>query len=183
MRPLLVVLMTGCAVHAPLEASTAPPADGQVVVTRGTRFLQYGVSVDIEAPPEQVWTVLTDADRYPAWNETVTHIDGDIVADGQIGVHARIAPDRVFELQVSTFDAPRTMVWEDGNDVFRGVRTFTLEPTDDGGTRFVMTEALSGYMFGMIEGSLPDFGPEFESFAASLAETCEAPAVAEGPGH
>ena len=45
---------------------------------------------------------------------------------------------------------------------------FTLTPNADGSTEFAMTEEFSGLMLPMIKGSLPDFAPVFETYAADL---------------
>jgi hypothetical protein len=75
---------------------------------------------------------------------------------------------------VSAFDAGRSMVWSDGMaPMFKGVRTFTLEPHEDGTTIFSMTERFSGLMLPVIRGSLPDFGPIFETYAKDLKRAAE----------
>ncbi len=43
----------------------------------------------------------------------------------------------------------------------------------DGSTAFSMVEVLSGAMLPMIKGSLPDFGPMFETYAADLKREAE----------
>jgi hypothetical protein len=60
--------------------------------------------------------------------------------------------------------------------MFKGVRTFTLAPCADGSTDFSMVEVLSGVMLPLIEGSLPDFVPPFERYAADLKREAEASA-------
>ena len=57
--------------------------------------------------------------------------------------------------------------------MFRGVRTFNLVPRADGSTDFTMKEVLSGLMLPLIRGSLPDFGPSFEAYAADLKREAE----------
>ena len=52
--------------------------------------------------------------------------------------------------------------------MFTGVRTYTLTPKDDDSTDFFMSEVFSGVILPMIAGSLPDFGPTFEQYAADL---------------
>jgi hypothetical protein len=75
---------------------------------------------------------------------------------------------------VTRLEPERTMVWSDGfAPMFRGVRTFTLSPGPDGTTAFSMVEVLSGVMLPMIKGSLPDFGPTFEAYAADLKREAE----------
>lgn len=53
------------------------------------------------------------------------------------------------------------------------MRTFTLTPRDDRTTEFSMVEVFSGAMLPMINGSLPDFGPPFEQYAADLKRAAE----------
>ena len=66
------------------------------------------------------------------------------------------------------------MTWSDGfAPMFKGVRTFELTATD-GGVEFRMAEVFSGLMLPMIKGSLPDFVPIFEQYAADLKTAAEA---------
>jgi hypothetical protein len=119
-----------------------------------------------------VWSLLTDAAAFPSWNTTVEGIDGRIAEGERIALTAT-GVDRVFKLNVHDVQAERGMVWSDGfAPMFRGVRTFTLEPTPTG-TRFQMVEVFSGLMLPMIAGSLPDFVPVFERYAADLKAAAE----------
>ena len=89
-------------------------------------------------------------------------------------VQVPAAGERVFTPRVSAFQPGRSMVWSDGMaPFFRGVRTFTLTPAGEG-TEFSMREEFSGLMLPMIKGSLPDFGPIFETYAANLRRAAEA---------
>lgn len=128
----------------------------------------------IEAPREDVWKLLTDADALPNWNSTVVSLDGKIALGETVKVVVTDAPDDTFELVVTKFDPPAAMVWEDGNAMFQGVRHYALIDNGDGTTTFAMSETFSGGMLGMIEGSLPDFRESFRKYAADLK------AVAEG---
>jgi hypothetical protein len=66
------------------------------------------------------------------------------------------------------------MVWQDGfAPMFKGVRTYTLSPNSGGTTEFSMVEVFSGLMLLMIKGSLPDFKPNFEQYAADLKKAAE----------
>ena len=84
-------------------------------------------------------------------------------------------PKRTFKLKVSDVDAPRSMVWWDGMPLglFKGVRTFTVAPQDDGGTVFSMEEVYSGALAGMITKSIPDMTESFEQFAEGLKQEAE----------
>lgn len=174
--PFVVAALLGCS-----DSTTPPTADDPIPLT-GTvvkldeldahKYLHYAVGIHIEAPPDVVWAVLTDAPGYPAWNTTVTGIEGTIASGADIVLSVKIAPDQSFNLNVSTFEAPKTMVWEDGNAVFQGLRDFHLTEAD-GGTDWTMRETFTGRMSPMIATQLPDFGPDFESFAADLKAEAE----------
>jgi hypothetical protein len=134
----------------------------------------YKVTETIRATPEAVWARLTDAKNFPAWNSTVTSIEGEITLGTKLTIRVPAAPGRAFTPSVVAFDAPRQMVWRDGfAPMFQGTRTFTLRPAGDGATDFEMEEVFRGLMLPMIKGSLPDFAPIFDRYAADLKRACE----------
>ena len=148
--------------------------DGRAVCKRETFRMECGVSINIRAKPERVWSLLTDAAAFPRWNSTVTSIEGNIALGQKLKVRVPLAPKRVFKLKVSVFEPGARMVWQDGAaPMFRGVRTFTLSPRDNGSIDFAMVEVFSGLMLPMIAGSLPDFAPAFERYAADLKSAAE----------
>jgi hypothetical protein len=133
------------------------------------------VRCDIGAAPEQVWALLTDAGAFPLWNSTVTLIGGTIALGEKLAIQVPAAPKRTFTPRVTKFEAAREMEWSDGfAPMFKGVRTYTLTPNPDGTTEFAMTEVFSGLMLPMIRGSLPDFAPIFDTYAADLKRAAEA---------
>ncbi|MEO8094066.1 MAG: SRPBCC domain-containing protein [Pseudolysinimonas sp.] len=140
--------------------------------TASTFRLAYAVENVIAAPPSEVWARLTDADAFPSWNSTVSQLKGPIAAGIKLAIQVPVAPGRTFRPTVTEFEAPRRMVWSDGFAMFRGRRTFTLTPEGER-TRFRMEEVFSGLMLPMIKGSLPEFGPVFDAYAADLKRACE----------
>ena len=167
-------IATGTNVRQATEHATLA-ADGKAKKTRTADALDYAVAVNIAAPPAVVWDQLTDVSKHAKWNTTLLKIEGPIALGSTVKLVAKTAPDRPFELKVTTFEAPKKLVWEDGGKAFMGVRTITLTP-DGAGTRFAMNETLSGRMLGMIEPKLPDFAPPFEEYAAALKKASEAAA-------
>jgi len=128
----------------------------------------------IRATPATIWSLLTDARRFPTWNTTVTSLEGEIVLGSQLALRVKLDPKRTFRPKVTKLEPKKTMEWSDGfAPMFRGVRTFTLTPKPDGVTEFEMQEAFSGAMLPMIRKSLPDFGPAFETFASDLRRAAE----------
>jgi len=142
--------------------------------TTSTFRMECAISVTIAADPSKIWALLTDAKDFPRWNTTVTSIEGEIAEGKALAIKVAAAGDRVFKPKVSNVEPERAMTWSDGfAPMFKGVRTFELVPNADGSTEFVMKETFSGLMLPMIKGSLPDFGPIFETYAADLKRAAE----------
>jgi hypothetical protein len=131
------------------------------------------VAVNVHAPAERVWEVLTDAKRFPQWNSTVTEIEGEIREGAKIRVHVP-GTDRVFAPTVTGVVPNERMTWTGGFDpLLKGVRTFALRPRDDGSTDFTMAERFSGLMLPLVKRSFPDFGPVFSRYASDLRREAE----------
>ncbi len=130
----------------------------------------FATSATIQAAPEAIWRILTDAVGYASWNTTVLRVDGVIALGEKITVHAKVAPGRAFPVKVIAFDAPRRMVWRGGMPLglFKGERVFELRPASAGGVEFTMREDYSGWLAPLITKSIPDLQPAFDEFAACL---------------
>lgn len=128
----------------------------------------------IQAPPQVVWDLLTDTSSYGAWNPAVLSIEGAMSPGGAIALVSIASPKRVFTLTVTSMDAPARMVWSDGMPLrlFRGVRTYTLDPSG-AGTNFSMTEEFTGPLSGLIARSIPDLTESFDLFADGLKGAAE----------
>jgi hypothetical protein len=149
------------------------PPGSRATQSIDTFRLAHGISAQIRAPAERIWSLLTDAASFPRWNSTVTRIDGEIALGKKITVHVP-SSSRAFALKVSEFEPGKRMVWSSGAaPMFKGVRTYLLVPLSDGSTHFSMDEVLSGLMLPLIKGSLPDFGPIFERYAFDLQQEAE----------
>ena len=145
--------------------------------TASTFRMDCAIQTTIHAPPDRIWALLTDAAGFPRWNSTVSSIEGEIAEGRTLKLKVPAAGERVFKPKVSRVESGRSMVWSDGMaPMFKGVRTFTLTPKGDGTTEFSMREEFSGLMLPMIKGSLPDFAPVFEAYAADLKRAAEGPA-------
>ena len=130
----------------------------------------FASSITIQAAPEAIWRILTDATGYTSWNTTVSRVDGQIALGEKVTVHAKMAPGRAFPVNVVAFDAPRRMVWSGGMPLglFKGERVFELRSAAGSGVEFSMREDYSGWLAPLIAKSIPDLQPAFDEFAACL---------------
>lgn len=136
--------------------------------------IRYSVSTSIDATPAEVWSALTDVERHNAWNSTIDELKGPIELGQRLAIRVPVAANRAFRPRVIAFEPSTKMVWQDGAPgIFRGTRTFTLNP-EGNGTLFSMTEEFKGFVIPMARRSLPDFAPVFDQYAADLKDACEA---------
>ena len=134
----------------------------------------YESTVSVEAPPDAVWSVLTDAGAWSAWDSGVTGVEGRIAEGEKITVRTEVSPGRAFPVTVTALERPRRMVFRGGMPLglFRGERTYTLTP-DGPRTTFRMREEYTGPLLGLIWRSMPDLQPSFDRFAAGLKRRVE----------
>ena len=134
----------------------------------------FATRITIQATPEAVWRILTDAGAYPAWNTTVSRVDGRIALGEKVTLHVKVAPGRAFPVKVVTFDAPTRMLWSGGMPLgmFTGQRSYELRPVA-AGVEFAMREDYSGWLAPLIVKSIPDLQPAFDEFAACLKAHAE----------
>jgi hypothetical protein len=135
----------------------------------------FAASTVIRARPETIWSLLTDAGSYAAWNSTIDKIVGRIAPGEKVTVYAKATPGRAFPLSVVEFEPNRRMVWSGGLPfgLFTGSRTYTLTPAEDGTVEFAMREEFSGLLAPLITRFIPNLQPAFDAFAADLKQQAE----------
>lgn len=146
--------------------------NGQATESKRAFRRVVGVATTIKATPQRVWELLTNAAEIPRWNSTVSSVEGTVALGERLALKVPIST-RTFKVRVDAFEAPHRLVFSDGNAIFRGVRTYTLEPQGNSGTLFHMEEVFTGVMLPLIARSLPDFKPVFERYAADLKREAE----------
>jgi hypothetical protein len=118
--------------------------------------------------------LLTNSGDFPRWNSTIAGIEGDIASGKTIRLRTTLDPKRTFSLKVSAMNPPYRMTWKSGQaPFFQGVRDYVIEQGTSGRAIFKMTERLSGLMFPMAAGQIPDFAEMFEQYASDLKKEAE----------
>jgi len=135
----------------------------------------YAATSTINASPDAIWAILTDAPNYTAWDSGVDRVEGTIAPGEKIKVFSKVSPGRAFPVTVTEFTPGQKMVWTGGMPLglFKGVRSFTLSPQGNGITKFSMREEYAGPLVPLIWRSIPDLGPSFEQFANGLKSKAE----------
>ena len=135
----------------------------------------YDAAADIEATPDAIWAILTDAPNLSNWDSGVERVEGNIAPGETIKVFVKVNPGRAFPVKVTEFIPGQKMVWSGGMPLglFKGVRTYTLSPQAGGVTKFTMREEYTGPLLPMIWRSIPDLGPSFQQFASGLKSRAE----------
>jgi hypothetical protein len=115
--------------------------------------------IEIDAPPDEVWRVLADTERYGEWNPFVTSLRGELREGAKLEV--RIAPPggkaMTFRPTVLTAVPARELRWLGRllvPGVFDGEHRFVLEPLADGRTRFVQSERFGGILVPLLRTTL-----------------------------
>ncbi len=134
--------------------------------------------IDIAAPRWRVWQVLTDVERYPAWNPFITSVDGVLREGGPLRV--RIEPPGrkavIFEPTVVALAQERELRWRGRllvPGLFDGEHAFRLEE-QAGGCRFHQTERFSGVLVPVFgAGLLEAMRQGFEAMSVALKARAE----------
>ena len=138
----------------------------------------YEATATIEAHPDTIWAILTDAPGYSSWDSGVERVEGRIAPGERLEVHSKASPGRAFPIEVAELTPGRGMTWTGGMPfgLFKGVRTFTLSPQEGGSTRFTMREEYTGPLLPLLWCSMPDLQPSFDQFASGLKSVAESTA-------
>jgi uncharacterized protein YndB with AHSA1/START domain len=144
-------------------------SDGQARTTKKLFSRQTTIALDIAAPAEKIWSLLTDADRFTSWNTTVLELSGRIAPGERILLRSSLAPERTFKLQVKEYEPPTRLSWGDA----MGTRVYSLPSNSQGGTRFTMSEKVGGPFFPLFARMIPPFDESFNQFARDLKSAAE----------
>ena len=141
-------------------------------------------SVDIEAPLERVWQVVTDFKSYPKWNPWITRMEGDSVVGSKVGVTVK-APGRKdtnFTSEVLEIHPSHEIVMK--GTVMKGLlvddHLFKFESIGENKTRFFQSVAFKGALSLMIGGMVRDQQKGLDLMNEEMKQWCEGPARADG---
>lgn len=134
--------------------------------------------IDIAAPPERVWDVLTDFGAYPEWNPFIRSIDGEPRVGSRLKL--RIQPPgaraMTFRPTVRAAEPARELRWLGRLVLPRlvdGEHRLALEPLEGGRTRFIQSERFSGLLVVLLTKTLTATERGFEQMNEALKRRVE----------
>jgi uncharacterized protein YndB with AHSA1/START domain len=108
--------------------------------------------IDIDAPIDRVWEVLTAIERWPAWNPDVKSVSVDApVAEGMT-FRWKAGPGTITS-RIEHFERPRLIMWSGRTLGIRAIHVWRLE-TRNGTTLARTEESYEGLVARMLRRSL-----------------------------
>lgn len=115
--------------------------------------------IEIAAPIERVWSLLSDFAAYPSWNPFVISIEGALALGSGLVVKMRPpgGSAMTFKPTVTKLDAGSGFAWRGSLPIpglFGGEHRFELSAVAPGKVRLVHAEQFSGVLVPLLKGSL-----------------------------
>lgn len=107
--------------------------------------------IEIDAPVDVVWRVLTDFPAYPRWNRFLPRVEGSLTVGERLRLTAKPAPvGRLsFSAVVVAVEPEREVRWLGTlltPALFAGEHSFLLEALSDTRTRLTQREQFTGFL-------------------------------------
>ena len=116
---------------------------------RTTRTIRS--AIEIRAPLDAVWQILTDFSAYPEWNPHIRQVRGNPQVGGRLTIHSRPEGGRTVVLRpmVIAWSPPTELRWRGtflSRFLFSGEHGFKLEQLDEVRVRFHQDETFTGLL-------------------------------------
>jgi len=133
-------------------------------------------TIQIDAPPETVWAVLTDLDRYQDWNPLFREASGQVAVGNRIKLRSvQPANGRMMTVQpkITVADPGAELRWVASlPGIMSGEHRFTLTPAD-GGTRLEQSETFRGLLTAFSGKTLAKAEASFQALNEALKQRAE----------
>ncbi len=140
--------------------------------------MELRTEVEIDAPPDRVWAVLTDFAAYGEWNPFITEVRGKLEPGGRLRVELSYADGRntAFRSSVLKVDRAEELRWVSKlwfKGLFDGEHFFQLHALEGGRTRLVQGENFSGLFVKLAANTFTQTGRGFVGMNAALKRRVE----------
>lgn len=133
--------------------------------------------INIDAPYQRVWEILTDFNNYHSWNPFIVQSEGKAELGSSLTNHMKLGEKiNVFSPKITLVEEGRHFEWLGKGPLgsFNGNHYFILEPTGAQSCKLIHGERFSGWLRGMIMGQIGDATHEqFKNMNLALKELAE----------
>jgi demethylmenaquinone methyltransferase / 2-methoxy-6-polyprenyl-1,4-benzoquinol methylase len=138
--------------------------------------------IEIAAPAQRVWEILTDFAAYREWNPFMPWLDGEVRVGARLRTSLVVAgaPTLRPRLRVTRVDAGRELRWVGRGPLVRGERTMRIQPLDGGRVRFAQRTECTGAITPLL-GWLDRYRPGMQAMNAALRARAEGASPRAGP--
>ncbi|GAA2939147.1 SRPBCC domain-containing protein [Streptomyces enissocaesilis] len=138
---------------------------------------RISTDVLISAEPEEVWSVLTDFERFPDWNPFIVAAEGRLEPGTRLDLRFQQAGGRQMAIRptVVAVEPGRLLRWRGSlwvPGIFDGEHTFELTPRD-GGTHLVQAESFGGVLVPFTQRVIRDTVGRFTDLNEALKSRVE----------
>ena len=136
-------------------------------------------TVDIDAPAERVWQVVSDFGRYPDWNPFIVRAAGELRVGERLDITIA-APGMKpvsFRPRVLDVEPGRLVRWKGEfklAGLFDGRHALIVDPLDGGRSRFTTHEDVTGILLPFVDKVMTASQQGFELMARAVKERAEA---------
>lgn len=144
------------AISRMLEAHTTMPPELKSI---GFNKKELRSEIEIDAPSDKIWNVLTDFDKFPEWNPFIRAVSGRVEKDQRLNVTLHPSGGRTITMRPSVLavEPNKELRWI-GNlgvpGLFDGQHIFELQPLGSAKTIFVQREQFGGILLPFLTGML-----------------------------
>jgi len=133
--------------------------------------LEVRTSLDIEARPEAVWSILTDFGAYDDWNPMLRRVRGAPHPGSTVAFEVQLGDGKSMKLKadISKLEEPWALSWRGGSSfLITGEHYFRIERLDDTRVRFHNGERFAGPLLPLLARKLRRSAPLYESMNLAL---------------
>jgi hypothetical protein len=112
---------------------------------------ELGTAIEISAPPDRVWAVMSDIEHWPEWTPSVTRVERLDRGSLAVGHRARIRQPRLLPAvwQVTALQPGRGFTWVTRSPGLLATGGHWVEPTATG-SRAQLTLRFEGILAGLV---------------------------------
>lgn len=135
--------------------------------------------IEIDAPADRVWRVLTDFAAYPEWNPFIRSLEGEAVVGARLRATIELPGSRAMSFRpiVLVAETDRELCWL-GHlwvpGLFDGEHAFVIEPLGEDRVRFIHRERFKGLLLPLVWKMLDRDGRRgYEAMNVAIKRRCE----------